>query len=517
MPNRNTDALFLLIKSLQKSEKRNFKLYVNRNTSHTDLKVIILFDALDKMKRYDELVLLRKNEALQKQQLSNLKAHLYKLILSSLRLIKQEDNITIQLNEQMDFARILYNKGLYLQSLKVLDKIKELSKEYHQITNLQQVLFFEKKIETLFITRSLKDRADILSKDSQNVEEKLALINKLSNLSLRLYGWYIEHGVARNEKDEQAVSRFFLEMLPKEAENNPGFYERLYLYQVYCWSAFIKQDFLGFYRNAQRWVDLFEANPVMIEVETGHYIKAFHNLMGAHFDLKNHKKLVETLQRFELFSETKLIQQNENNRIQCFVYLYLVKLNMYFIEGRFTEGLNLVPVIEKSLHNYELYIDSHRVLVFYYKIGCLYFGSGNHKKAIAYLNKIINLKTGLRSDLQCYARLLNLIAHYELGHYDLLEYQLKSVYRFMAKLENLSSVENALFKFLPRSFSLSPQKMQPAFEQLLVQVKQFEGNRFETRSFVYLDVISWLESKVNNVPVQDVIRAKFLARFKTDA
>ena len=34
-------------------------------------------------------------------------------ILSSLRLIKNEDNIDIQLHEQLDYARILYNKGLY--------------------------------------------------------------------------------------------------------------------------------------------------------------------------------------------------------------------------------------------------------------------------------------------------------------------------------------------------------------------------------------------------------------------
>ena len=50
----------------------------------------------------------------------------------------------------------------------------------------------------------------------------------------------------------------------------------------------------------------------------------------------------------------------------------------------------------------------------------------------------------LRTDLQCYARLLHLIAHYELGNYDLLEYLFKSVYRFMAKMENLSVVEEEI-------------------------------------------------------------------------
>ncbi len=42
MSNRSTDTVFLLIKSLEKSEKRNFKLYVKRNSADTPLKVITL-------------------------------------------------------------------------------------------------------------------------------------------------------------------------------------------------------------------------------------------------------------------------------------------------------------------------------------------------------------------------------------------------------------------------------------------------------------------------------------------
>ena len=62
------------------------------------------------------------------------------------------------------------------------------------------------------------------------------------------------------------------------------------------------------------------------------------------------------------------------------------------------------------------------MLVFYYKIASLYFGAGDYDTAIDYLNKIINWKVDLRNDLQCYARLLHLIAHYEMGNFQLLEY-----------------------------------------------------------------------------------------------
>src|SRR5690606_40251843 len=96
----------------------------------------------------------------------------------------------------------------------------------------------------------------------------------------------------------------------------------------------------------------------------------------------------------------------------------------------------------------------HRILVFNYKIAMLYFGSGNYDKSIDYLQRIINDQVDLRHDLQCYARLVHLLAHYELGNHSLMESLTKSVYRFMAKMENLTIIEEEMFKFLRASLKL---------------------------------------------------------------
>jgi hypothetical protein len=512
MPNRSSDALFQLVKSLEKSEKRNFKLYVKRNSASTDLKVIQLFDALDRMDVYDEAQMLKKHKSIKKQQLPNLRALLYRQILSSLRLIKNENNVDIQLHEQLDHARTLYNKGLYLQSLRMLDRIKENARASNQVTYVLQALFFEQKIEALHITRSMQDRADRLACEVDQVNESLSMIGRLSNLSLQLYSWYIKNGHARNEKDEAAVEEFFKRRFPEDLSQCKGFYEQLYLFQSYSWYAFIRQDFLLYYRYTQKWVDLFNKNRDMVGVETAHYIKGMHNLLGAHFDLLNYPRFIETLREFERFFHSPVVQNNDNNRIQTFVYLYTSKINKHFIDGTFTAGLRLVPYIEEKLKEFERYLDRHRVLVFYYKFASLYFGSGDYENCIKYLNLIINWKVDLRTDLQCYARLLHLIAHYELGNYPLLEYLIKSVYRFMAKMENLSLVEEEIFSFLRKSFKLSARALRPEFAKLLEKVKKYEKNRFETRAFVYLDIISWLESKIRDVPVQDIIHEKFLVR-----
>jgi hypothetical protein len=47
-------------------------------------------------------------------------------------------------------------------------------------------------------------------------------------------------------------------------------------------------------------------------------------------------------------------------------------------------------------------------------------------------------------------------------------------------------------------------------KDFLKKIKHLEKNRFETRSFAYLDIISWVESKIEDRPVGDIINAKYL-------
>jgi hypothetical protein len=510
MPNRNSDILFQLVHSLEKSEKRNFKLYIKRNSANADLKIIELFDAIEKLHEYDETILLKRLTSIKKQQLSNTKAHLYKQLLASLRLIRSSDSIDLQLHEQLDYARILYNKGLYLQSLRILDKVKELAVHYNQDSFLIQVISLEKKIETLHITRSMQNRADQLTAEAIEVNDKRRMITSLSNLALNLYSWYIRNGHARNEKDEEGIKNFFYTHLPAASASFRGFYERLYYYQSYCWYAFIRQDFLQYYRYTQKWVNLFLENELMIEVETGHYIKGMHNLLNAHFDLRNYRKFEITLDSFERFARSPVALAHDNNKIQLFVYIYSARINQHIMRGSFTEGLALVPYIKQNLVEYALYLDTHRVLVFNYKIATLYFGAGDYENSIDHLRKIINDNVDLRNDLQCYARLLHLIAHYELGNYELMEHLIRSVYRFMSKMQNLTAVEEMMFRFLRKSFDIPTKQLQPELEKLLTNTKEVEKSRYETRAFAYLDIISWLESKVHGKPMSSILNEKYL-------
>jgi hypothetical protein len=508
MPNRFSDTLFQLVHSLEKAEKRHFKLYIKRSSAKEDLKIIQLYDALDKMQEYDEKLLLKKLPQVTKPQLANLKTHLYKQLLAALRLLKTTENIDLQLSEQLDNARLLYNKGLKIQALKILEKAKELARANQKFNFLVQVISLEKKIETLHITRSTTDKTELLALEAMEISGHIDRVTRLSNLALLLYRWYVINGHARNKDDEKDIKEYFYNNLPADVNAVNGFYERLYLYQSYCWYAFIRQDFLMYYRYGQKWVDLFDEHPLMITVETGHYIKGMHNLLNAHFDLRNYQKFEITLAQFEAFAKTPAANQHDNFRTHTSIYINSARINQHLIKGTFKEGLQLVPEVKEKLQEYALYVDRHRILVFNYKIATLYFGSGDYEKCIDYLQPIINGPLDLRIDLQSYSRLIHLMAHYELGNDEILESLIKSVYRFMAKMKNLTVVEEEIFRFLRHSFGTST-RVKPELEKLLYKIKHLEKNRFETRAFAYLDIISWVEGKVHNKTMADIIKEKY--------
>ena len=148
MPKTQKESLFRLIKSLSKSEKRQFKLYVNRLVSNVDTKFIALFDLMDKMTVYDEQKIAN-SKIVKREQLSNVKSHLYKQILISLRLSISSTNKRLQLREQFDYVYILYNKGLYEQSLQMLQRVKAQAVKLDERSTEFQVIEFEKAIQTL--------------------------------------------------------------------------------------------------------------------------------------------------------------------------------------------------------------------------------------------------------------------------------------------------------------------------------------------------------------------------------
>jgi hypothetical protein len=508
MANHQKDFLFVLIKSLSKSEKRQFKIFASRLETSSNTKFIELFNILDKSEVYDEKLIL-KNGLIKKVQLSNLKSYLYKQILVSIRLNIPSQNIRYQLREQIDFAAILYNKGLYKQSLKILDKTKQQAIENDEKYMAFEIVEFEKLIESQYITRSIQGRADELVIQAKELNYRNTISSKLSNLSLQLYGIMLKTGFVKSDEEYKYIDDYFVKHIAHFDQSKFGFREKYWFYNANLWRSFLVQDFLSCYKFASKWVTLFYDNKNMIFLNPVFFLKGNHYLLESLFMLKYKSNFKKYLNLLEETINDPRFPVNDNVASLSFLYIYNNKLNYHILEGTFAESEYLIPEILKKIKIHNEHLDEHHEMMFYYKIASIYFGNEKYQECIVYLEKIINNKNlTMREDLMCFARLLCLIAHYELGQDYYLENQLKNTYKFLLKMNDLHEVQKEIIRFLKNLSTLYPSDIKKEFIKMRERFIELEKNTYEKRAFLYLDIISWLESKIENRKISDIIKEK---------
>lgn len=508
MANHQKDFLFVLIKSLSKSEKRQFKIFASRLETSSNTKFIELFNILDKSEVYDEKMIL-KNGLIKKVQLSNLKSYLYKQILVSIRLNIPSQNIRYQLREQIDFAVILYNKGLYKQSLKILDKTKALAIENDEKYMAFEIVEFEKLIESQYITRSIQGRADELVVQAKELNYRNTISSKLSNLSLQLYGIMLKTGYVKSDAEYKYIDDYFKKHISKLDESKFGFREKYWFYNANLWRSFLVQDFLASYKYAFKWVTLFYDNPNMIYLNPVFFLKGNNYLLESLYMLKYKSKFKKYLVLLEETIKDARFPINDNIASLSFLYLYNNKLNYHILEGSFVESEYLIPEILNKLKIHSDHLDEHHEMLFYYKIASIYFGNEKYAECINYLEKIINNKNlSMREDLMCFSRLLCLIAHYELGKDFYIENQIKNTYKFLIKMNDMHEVQKEIIRFMKNLNSIYPSNIKKEFIKMKERFVELDKNTYEKRAFLYLDIISWLESKIENRKISDIIKEK---------
>ncbi|MFL5765194.1 MAG: hypothetical protein ACJ77K_14725 [Bacteroidia bacterium] len=510
MSNVKSEQLFNLVKTLSKGEKRFFKLYAARLNRGSDKKFIMLFDAIEKQKVYNESKILAKTPALDPKQFSNLKAHLYYQLLKSVKLCNSSNLENVRITELLDYARILYNKCLYRECVKMIDKAKMLAMENDRAVLLLEILELEKLVIPKTLESGNEERVNKLIDTTRQVAESISNINIFSSLSLKLNVYYVQMGSVRNSQDLTKVDRFFRSSLPLYNEQDLSFHEKLYLYNSYVGYYFFVRDFSNGYKYAKKWVGLFERQPEMKRHKLEIYIRALNSLLAVQNKLNKYAEFCETQKQLISIKRDKTLNLTENINLNLFKAIYVHEINRHFMMGEFRSGTRIVAALENELNKFIPKLDKHSTLLLYYKIGCLYLGSGNYKSAIKWLNKIYNEKeSDLREDIHSFTRILLLVCHFELGNDDLVELNIRSTYRYFRNKGKLSRYQEYILHFLRHLFhDGSERNLKKRFIALKKQMLSLEKNKFEKKAFMYFDIISWLESKIERRTVQEIIKEK---------
>ena len=89
-----------------------------------------------------------------------------------------------------------------------------------------------------------------------------------------------------------------------------------------------------------------------------------------------------------------------------------------------------------------------------------------------------------------------------------LDKHLRDTYKFLLKMNDLHEVQKLMIRFVRKLGGIYPHELKDEFRKLHAEMLPFENDPYERRAFLYLDVLSWLESKIENKPIAEIIKQK---------
>lgn len=509
-----SEQLFRLVKSMSKSEKRQFKLLSKRTSPEETKKFVSLFDAVDSMHEYDETTLRRKVPQIPESQIPNMKAHLYEQVLRSLRLSSTKKNQVLQIMLYLENANLLYNKCLYHDALHLLDKAKLKALQSDHSTILPEILELEKNALRQGMRQNIEARSEHIIKEARSSVKTIQTINGFSNLALKLNSYYQKQGFIRSKEDLQKTKRYLQKNLPAYDESKLTFIERVHLYYALSGYYLFIHDFEQAYGIATRWLELFSASPEKKTYQLEMYIKALNTTLVCQNKLFLYDEFVTTHRQLIAIKRNKSVVQTKNINLNLFKTIYIHEINRHFMLGEFKSGTRIVAKFQNELNEIIHLLDKHTILILYYKIACLYFGSNSFKIAIKWLNLIIHEPdTTLREDLHAFARIIRLICYFEMGDDEMIEMNIRATYRFLLRKKEFGKYESLILKFLrdvQNVYSVS--EVIGKFKHLKTQMLKLERDTYERRAFNYFDIISYLESKIEGRSIESVIKEKLQLR-----
>jgi len=492
-----SDDLSELIQSLSKTEKKYIKQYASRHTLGGINKSILLFDAIEKQKKYDEGKLSTSVKKITKKNLPDLKHMLYKTILKSLNAFHAANFIDIDIRNRINWCQLLFEKGLYDQCEKQIKKTKELASKYEKGALLMDILNIEKEI---IRAKSYAHTSEEKIKQLYQIEYELALKNEETNnkvgmLSTQFFKEIRSKGGTRNKQELDLYNQIFNHDLFKGKETK-SFVATNALYNVKSTILSERGKHTEASTNDIELINIIEEKPYFIKAYPRYYMIAINNTIIGLSNLKQHEKIPFYLAKLKNLKIKSSSLQND------LFYLILNRELFHFINtSQFEKALTLIKEFEKRNDKKDSILNKDYETTIYYNCGYIYMATKHYKHAGSYFQKIINNSdTNLLSDIQCFSRILSLICDYESGNVHLLEYSIKSTYRFLLKRKKLYKFETILLNFIRKTAPLSNEKEEIfySFKRLKSELLPLLDDKFEKQAFDYFDFIGWLDRKIGN-------------------
>lgn len=505
---KQKDQLFQLIKSLNSSEKRFFKIYSSRHVIGEQNNYIQLFDAIEKMKAYDEKKLMKKFEGEKLvNRFSVAKSYLYDLILRSMNQFHAKKNVNNELLELLRKVSFLFDKNLFEQANKHIRKAKKLALEYEILSIYPEIIKWEKQVwDSQFYAGKKFNEIKILRTKEKEVLEKLDNINEFWFLNTQLYYQYNLQGIVRNAKDFKKVENVIHSPIMENEEHALSYQAEFLQNKIFSTYYFVLRDFGNCYKYISKLVDLMESRPQILDKKPMEYVQSVNNLLNMTAVMGKTDETEIQLQKLLNMMEDEKYLKSKNLQVKLFESFYYHTINLHRNRRDFIGGLKHIKPIKEGFEKYGKKLNEVGRTMLSYHIFQLCYGAKRHELALDWIDQILaNPNPKVHQEIFMFSKLLKIILEYHLDKKEGYKTSIKKAYRYLLNKKSTYKFEKSILVFIKSLPSLeSTEDFIKLLESYQKKLEVLSEDPLEKKAFAYFDLRTWLKEEVSSLKLQEL-------------
>lgn len=501
---KKRNQLFRIIEALKPTEKAYFKKFGYKQEKQ-DSVVLALFAMIDRQMKgggafSEEKLVEGFEKKYPKQHYTKTKSRLLEELLDALRDYDKKNNEVEKIYDCLAIAESLNKRNLFHDAWNMLQKAEKLAEEMEQMELL--ILIKSKKYYYEIFTRKYQSQ----SVDNETIAEILKDLDTLkSRIESDLAAYRILHfqksiGVPRSAEDLQLLREIQEHPAFDPSYSTPLQSSRLNLAVALSGIFFSIGDTQSVVRVAQKLIDEYQAGDRLRKLQSAKYLSLFDSFLQAAL-LSLNVPLFEKYQ--PIFQASKTYGESDRH-LKMGIDLYTRAIHA-IVAAKPEAMPELVQAFDAVKD--KAFIPNYRKvsLAFYMSFGPFLYG--DHAAAYAQIQWIKNNQhLGLRYDIEIGILSIECVILMERGEVEVLEYRLRAFDEFLKKKGRKFEMEAAFVQMVRNSLSSRKGKeLDGLYAESLKGMKAIVAAKPAEAAFLNaFDVISWLQSKVEGRPFQEL-------------
>lgn len=492
-----TDEIHHLAKSLTTKETEHFYPWLLQHKIAHAKTYQKMLELLQKQSEYNEPLLLQQlRKPVITRNYSYHKTIVTGYIIDSVTAFNAPASTQHKINHLLESTLLLYDRRLYPQAKKVLDKARKEALHYEKLYLLLQIAEIERKLLKQQTPKNLKKEL------AANTEEKKAIWKKIeteeiyTNFNDTVFALYLEHNRIKDGNIPPELSAVINHQLLQSPQAAPTFDSQLKYHQIHALYAQLTGKCAIALEHREAMAELWNKHPHLISEMPVRYRFDLSALLSMRHENNRYDGFEELIARIENVKAAGSASDDAGifREVYYLRQLYLLNTN------KWQQALELIPKIEKYLKQHEKSIGESRLYSFWYNIAVTCFITGNYKACQPWVEKLraIIRTSAVRTDLRDFAGILLLILYYETGKHQLVEFNLRNAKDRLKKGNKLFEFEKITLHFLGKLLAANNnankiKEIRKQFPATLQQLSLQQGKQ----SLLGLDeIIIWAKQKV---------------------